>query len=347
MKTKFVLIAIIIAVSLGLANAQTTTIFFDDFNGSYMISAWWDIPTWVSSTDGTFVGRTQFRCSQNSPLPEISNSEARINIDTYNPTNVLPNIAFYGTDLRTIRTFLPGKGLIFTVRAKFNLPIVGGIVGANFLYDLTGSGSTHNEIDFEVLTNLPNEVHNNIYSDEPLGAGHPGFAPITNPITEYHTYVIKWLPNEISWSVDGNVIRTETTLIPDEPMHFHLNIWVPGAEWADAYDANLQPTNTPSLNQIYTMLVDYVKVDSLGLPTSIAGMQEVKDNFYPNPAHDLIYFNIPGKVNVSIYNSLGNMILNKRDITNGTLSITSLSPGTYILRCEQNGIVSNSKLIVY
>lgn len=55
----------------------------------------WHIPTWASPTDGTFVGRTQFRCSQNSPLPIIVDGKAIILMDTYNPT-ALPELpSFY------------------------------------------------------------------------------------------------------------------------------------------------------------------------------------------------------------------------------------------------------------
>jgi Glycosyl hydrolases family 16/Secretion system C-terminal sorting domain len=343
MKTKFILFVIILTFSV--ANAQTKKIFFDDFNGSNMSTLLWHIPTWVSPTDGTYVGKTQFRCSQNSPLPAVSNSQAIINLETYNPTG----FSFYGTDLITNRTFVPGNGLIFTIHAKIKSPTAGGIVGGIFLYDLTGSGTTHDEIDFELVTNELNEVHNNIYSDEPLGAGHPDFAFITTPITDYHTYVMKWLPDEVSFIVDGNVIRTSKTLVPDGQLHFHLNMWVPGAEWAEAYDSNLQPTGSPGSNQVYSMIVDSVRVDSLVNPVSVSIIkkEEAEINFYPNPAHDLIYFNTSEKISVSIYNLAGNMILNKREIANRSLSIANLPPGIYLIRCKKNSIVSSSKLIVY
>ena len=294
MKTKFILILIIITYSL--SNAQTTKIFFDDFNGSVMNKDMWHIPTWRSSNDGTYLGRTQLRCTQNAGLPEVNNSQALINVESYNPTG----FSFYGTDLISNRAFTPGNGLIFTVRAKIKSPVAGGIVGAFYLYDLTGAGSIHDEIDFELITNKLNDVQTNIYSDEPAGDGHPGSAPIVNPITEYHTYAIKWLPYEVSWLVDGKVIRTNTNMVPNGPMHFNLEMWVPDAEWAAAYNNILQPASSISTNEVYSMAVDSVRIDSLWLTTSVNEKPEPEINFYPNPAHDLINFNAPGKINVSI-----------------------------------------------
>jgi hypothetical protein len=343
MKTKLFFLVIIITVAL--ANAQTTTIFFDDFNGTIMSKDLWHIPTWVSPTDGTYLGRTQFRCAQNAGLPEVSNSQAVINVETYNPTG----FSFYGTDLITNKTFSMGNGLIFTIRAKIKAPVAGGIVGGIFLYDLVGSGTTHDEIDYELLTNKPNEVQTNIYNNEPLGAGHPLFESITGSITDYHTYVIRWLPNEVTWMIDGNIIRTNKTLIPDKPMHFHLNIWAPDEAWSVAYESNLQPTNSIDLNQIYSMIVDSVKVDSLVFPNSVSEIneKEVKINFYPDPAHDFIYFTTPGKMSISIYNVNGGMILYKKEITDGSLSIEGLPPGIYVVRIGQNRNVRNAKLIKY
>ena len=342
MKTKLLLVLMGFMMAV-LANAQTTTtIFFDNFDGTAMRSDLWHIPTWVSSTDGTYVGRTQFRCSQNAGLPVISNGEAFIILETFNPTGY----SFYGTDLISNRTFSIGDGLIFTIRARFKSPVPLGIVGGIFLYDLVGTGPNHDEIDFELVSNRPSEVQTNIYDNEPLGAGHPAFHPITGSVTDYHTYVIKWLPGEISWLVDGVTVRTTTTLVPERPMHFHLNMWAPDAGWAEAYDGNLQPVAQAGQNTVYSMIVDYVKVESLNT-VSVTENNETLVNIYPNPAHDYIYFDSPGTISVNIYNISGSMVLSKRDLTNGILSISDLTPGLYSLQYRQNGVWRYSKLIKY
>ena len=272
-----------------LADAQTTTtIFSDNFDGIIARSDLWHIPTWVPSEGGTFLGRTQFRCIPAS-LPSVSNGEVMINLDTYNPTGNPPGSYFYGTDLITNRNFSMGEGLIFTIRARLKSSTPRGLVGGIFLYELSGSGTNHDEIDFELVSNIPSEVQTNFYNNEPPGAGHPVFHPITGSVTDYHTYVIKWLAGEITWQVDGVTVRTLRNLVPYRPMHFHLNIWAPAKEWSEAYDAGLQWVSNPAMNQTYSMIIDYVKIDSITLKNPIVDIdrEDQKTFFYPNPAQDL------------------------------------------------------------
>lgn len=238
------------------------TFFYDDFSGDIVSSTNWHIPTWVSPTDGTFIGRTQFRCTQNSSLPAASDSKAIITVETYNPLGS----SFYGTDLISNQSLTLEQGLHITVRAKMNTSTP-GIVGGIFLYALKpGSTTLHDEIDFEFLTNKPNGVQTNIYSNEPLGAGHPQFVSYTSgSITDYHTYEIKWQPNQVSWLIDGNIVRIDTNHVPVGPMDFHLNIWVPDSGWGEAYSPDLQPTTSASANQIFVMSIDSVNIQSIAL----------------------------------------------------------------------------------
>jgi hypothetical protein len=238
-----------------------TALLRDDFDGSIVTASNWHIPTWVSPTDGTFVGQTQFRCSQNAPLPAASNSNAIIALDTYNPTGS----SFYGTDLISNQSFALGQGITVTVRVKMNAPIPAGIVCGIFLYapPASTSNTLHDEIDFELLSNDPNHVWTNIYGNEPLGAGHAAsHSYATGSATDYHTYQIQWLPDQVSWYVDGTLVRTVTTQspIPTGPMYVHLNIWVPGSDFSAAYDPNLHWTSLPSSSKTLSMSVDSVTV---------------------------------------------------------------------------------------
>jgi len=240
-----------------------STLLYDDFIGNIVSSNNWHIPTWVSPNDGTFIGRTQFRCTQNSSLPSAKNSNAIITVETYNPTG----FSFYGTDLISNQAVSLTTGIHITIRAKMDTS-TRGIVGGIFLYALKpGSSTLHDEIDFELITNLPNGVQTNIYNNEQLGVGHPEFVTYSSgTIIDYHTYEIKWLPNKVSWFVDGNLVRTDISNVPTGPMHFHFNLWVPGKEWSEAYSASLQPTASESSNQIFSMYVDYIRIQSF-IPT--------------------------------------------------------------------------------
>jgi beta-glucanase (GH16 family) len=336
MKKFFTIFVIVILYAVANAQAQVT-IFQDHFLS--MNNAFWHIPTWVSNTDGTYVGRTQFRCTQNAQLPSVANSEVSIDLDTYNPTG----FSFYGTDLISNRTFLPGNGLVFTIHARMKTPIVGGMVGGIFSYDVTGS-NIHDEIDFELVTNHMNSVSTNVYSDQPLGVGVPDSSALIDPITSNHIYVIEWLPNKINWFIDGTLVRTETITV-DGAMHFHLNLWVPGTEWPYAYNAGLQPVNSLSANTTYSMLVDLVQVDSLISTNTIAENRKIEPEFYPNPAHDEINFTTP-VTNLIISSINGDMIENKQ-VTDGKVSVNNLAPGMYIVRYESENTQYIKKLIIY
>jgi len=241
------------------------TLFYDDFNdGDRVCPCRWHIPTWRWNGDGTYVGRTQFRCVP-SPLPEIKNGNTIILLETYNPTATNGNWSFYGTDLISKRLFsLEEEGVHVTVRAKMDTS-TRGIVGGIFLYALKpGSTTIHDEVDFELITNLPNRFQTNIYSNEPLGEGNSILLSYNSgTIRDYHIYEIKWQANEVSWFVDGMLVRTVTRNVPAGPMYFHLNAWAPGDEWALAYDQNLQPSSSAIYNQRFQMSVDYVHIQSI------------------------------------------------------------------------------------
>jgi len=267
-----------IAVSFLVISPSTihaATLLHDDFSGNIVSSSKWHIPTWVSPTDGTVVGHTQFRFTQNSSLPAVKDGNAIIAVESYNPTA----FSFYGTDLRSNQAFALGQGIHITVRAKMDTSTP-GIVGGIFLYALKpGSTTYHDEIDFELLTNRPNGAQTNIYSNEKLGTGNVQFAPYASgSITDYHTYEIKWLPNQVSWLIDGHIVRTDTSHVPTGPMNFHLNIWVPDPGWPEAYNSNLKPATSASSNQIFSMSVDSVTIQSITPQIGASSLAPIPSN---------------------------------------------------------------------
>ncbi len=237
--------------------------FYDGFEGSSVNSNKWHIPTWVSPTDGTFAGRTQFRTTQNAPLPAVSKGKALIILETHNPTG----FSFYGTDLISDKAFERGQGVIVRVRAKLSATVP-GLVGGIFLYALKdGDNTNHDEIDFELLSNTPEKVNTNIYGNEPLGAGRPVAVPfVAGTIHDYHIYEIRWFADKVIWSVDGRIIRRVKKNIPSGPMRLHVNVWAPAVEWPEAYSAELKPADNAEQNQVYAMRVDWVSIEPLVRP---------------------------------------------------------------------------------
>lgn len=230
----------------------------DNFSGPSVDARLWHIPTWESPSDGTFIGRTQLAVTQNSALPAIVAGNVLIPIQTHNPRG---ESAFYGTELISNRNFPLGQGLDIKVRAKISTTNHPGLVAGIFLYTLKpGSNTLHDEIDFEFLTNRPDQVQTNIYGNEPLGLGHAEFRPFaTGLMSDYHTYEIIWTAAKVSWLIDGKVVRSTTENIPTGAMQFYLNNWAPDHYWPQAYNPEIQPAKEAAAN----VVLDALTVDSV------------------------------------------------------------------------------------
>jgi beta-glucanase (GH16 family) len=253
-------ISLMCGVSVSAAATQS---LHDDFNGASLDAKTWYIPTHDPKGDGTFVGRTQFRATQDSALPKVAAGNVRIPLQSYNPDAH----SFYGTEIITKQQFAVGAGLDIVVRARMDNARYRGIVGGIFLYFLkAGSDTLHDEIDFELLTNAPDQVQTNIYGEEPLGIGHSQMIPFkSGTIADYHTYEIQWRPGEVSWLIDGNLVRRETKNIPTHPMNFYLNAWAPDPGWPEGYSKLIQPARSKETNIILNALyVDTVVIRPLG-----------------------------------------------------------------------------------
>ena len=258
----FAILTAVLAV-YDLPNATADTAFLNDrFSGSSVNPDLWYIPTYTSSIDGTFVGRTQFRATQDSSLPAVSDGNACIPVETYNPKG----LSFYGTEIITKREFTPETGLDVVVRARMKTSNYHGIVGGIFLYSLRpGSVTLHDEIDFELLTNVPDKVQTNLYAHEPLGTGHVELIPFRHgTVADWHDYEIKWTAKEVSWIVDDHLIRTTATNIPTNGMNFYANIWAPDPGWPQGFSATIQPAAGKAQNETLNALcIDSIVIKPL------------------------------------------------------------------------------------
>jgi beta-glucanase (GH16 family) len=116
------------------------------------------------------------------------------------------------------------------------------------------------EIDImENVGNEPNTVHGTIHGPGYSGSAGVG-AAYNGPVFAdgFHTYAIDWSPNQIKWSVDGNVYETRTPAdvngnqwVFDHPFYLILNLAV-GGYWPG------DPDGSTSFPQ--QLVVDYVHV---------------------------------------------------------------------------------------
>ena len=259
-------------VVLGTTQASAQVIFSDDFNGTGNVDTTkWRLPF---DTEGTFVGRTQYRGDTAVDMPQKVGGNAELHLDTYSPID--PGNAFIGHDLLTKRNFAVGGGL--TIESRLRLApsaaqsSVGGQVGGFFLFDVTrdtpaGSNNiVRDEIDFELLGNEVvsgnNRVGTNNWNDGNFASsGDLQLHTVGGvDLTQFNDYKMEWTPDVIKWYVNNNLVRVQTEDVPDDPMKLHFNVWAPDSSFSDAFDAALQPTAVEANNTRYTLQVDDVSV---------------------------------------------------------------------------------------
>ena len=145
----------------------------------------------------------------------------------------------------------------------------------HFFINIFPQRKIHSEIDFELLTNMPNQVQTNIYANEPLGIGHPEFDGIPQfDMTQFNNYRVEWLPDRVRWFVNNQLVRENSTIVPNEALNLHLNFYAPECNWAIACDANLHPASSPANNKTYVFDIDWVRIISNVSPQTAATKQK-------------------------------------------------------------------------
>jgi hypothetical protein len=264
--------------------ASAQVIFDDEFDGTHGNAAFHpggvvDITSYRAPFGGTtgddFVGRTNFRFT----LPQdgvataapgsTDGKVAVLNLDTYNPNAA--GTTFLGTDMISKRNYAVGGGFSMTTRMRMQSAPPAGIVAAPFLYDVTRENPAgtpvRDEIDHEILTNNaqsagPDNTLTNVWNDGNFAsAGAP--VAISNPagfdVTQFHDYRVDWSPTSVKWYIDNSLVRTETSVVPNDPMRAHINVWAPDSTFAAAYNAALQPSAT-SPGTTYKVEVDRMQL---------------------------------------------------------------------------------------
>ncbi|HEX3601272.1 MAG TPA: glycoside hydrolase family 16 protein [Lacipirellulaceae bacterium] len=280
------------AVALGLVvgmpwstrTASGQVLFDDEFDGTHGNTAFHpggvvDVTAYRAPFGGTtgddFVGRTNFRFT----LPQdgvataapgsTDGKVAVLNLDTYNPNAA--GQTFLGTDLISKTNYAVGGGFSMTTRMRLQAGTPAGIVAAPFLYDVERENPVgtlvRDEIDHEILSNnaqsaAPDNTLTNVWNDGNFAsAGAP--VTISNPagfdVTQFHDYRVDWTPTSVKWYIDNSLVRTETSVVPDDPMRAHINVWAPDSTFAAAYNAALQPSAT-SPGTAYKVEVDRMQI---------------------------------------------------------------------------------------
>ncbi len=141
---------------------------------------------------------------------------------------------YTGAEWRSKKMFHYGR---FEAEIKTSSAL--GCITAFFLYRPKAEKNT--EIDVEFSGKYPHVLTINNWVDH---RSHDkdlelGF----DSSKDFHRYVINWLPNKISWEVDGVTVYETKKAIPQKPMQVIFNLWVTKSEkWAGSIKSAKLPT---------------------------------------------------------------------------------------------------------
>lgn len=282
------------------ATLSGQTLILDEFDGTGLINQKdWRL---ANGGPGSFFGRTQLKTNLATDYPQLSGSGfATLQIDTYLDNGMgASSGVFSGAEINTKRNFARAGGLRFESRARIVNPPP-GVVGGQFLFDVTreipatpdcpAACLVRDEIDHEMLSNEAQpggqgRAFTNFWNEGPFvgpgSGGAPQFhSPPSYDMTQFNDYRVDWLPNRIDWYINDTLVRTQTTDVPDDPMNFRVNYWVPDAGFTQAYSALLQPAATMGENQTFDLDLDRVEITRLN---TTVGENLILDPSFEDPA---------------------------------------------------------------
>lgn len=140
---------------------------------------------------------------------------------------------FGGSEYRSRSYFSYGFYSVSMKAAKAS-----GVISSFFTY----TGNPWDEIDIEFLGKNTEEIQFNYYTK---GRGGHEFVYSLgfDGADDFHEYAFLWLPQSITWYVDGKAVHTVQEDIPSAPTQIMMNVWnCKGNDgWSGKFDENLLP----------------------------------------------------------------------------------------------------------
>ena len=208
-----------------------------------------------------------------------------------------------------------------------------------FLFDVQRTNMdgdlVRDEIDHELLSNDNSRVFTNYWNDGSFAGDDAGgdpewlIPPNSYDATQFNDYRVDWLPNRINWYVNDDLVRTKTGVaVPDDPMNYRMNLWVPDDTFSQAYNAALQPATSAAENQNYRMEIDDVEITRLNTDR---GSNLLMDPSFEDP--DFPFFNLslgdtPDQAATGQWVAFGNANFNSAVSNTGFTSMNMFGPFT-------------------
>lgn len=141
---------------------------------------------------------------------------------------------YVGAECRTSTTYSYGFYSVSMKAAKCS-----GVISSFFTYTNNGGWD---EIDVEFLGKDTTHIQLNYYT-KGVG-GHEFWYDLGfDGADDFHEYAFEWLPNSITWYVDGKAVYRATENIPNLPQQIMMNVWncVGADEWSGKFTGSPLP----------------------------------------------------------------------------------------------------------
>lgn len=133
-----------------------------------------------------------------------------------------------GAEYRSERRYSYGFYSVSMKAAKCS-----GVISSFFTY----TGAPWDEIDVEFLGKDTTVIQCNYYTNG--RGGHEFLYPLGfDGADDFHEYAFLWLPDSVTWYVDGKAVHTATEDIPSADTQIMMNVWncYGNDGWSGAFD---------------------------------------------------------------------------------------------------------------
>jgi beta-glucanase (GH16 family) len=218
-------------LQMGLAQTRDTSllVFRDDFN-SFNTTLWHAANNWTNyNPDDPY---NPFDCWWLDDNVSFSSGILSLTLNDSACPGGCGGMDYASAEYRSNNHYHYGT---YTVRMRAVANV--GVVSSFFLYTGPSEDNPWDEIDIEITGQNPYQMQANYFAD---GVGeHEAYIDLGfDASADFHTYSIEWLPDTITWYVDGSPVHTVTDSsldpLPTTPGRIMMNLW-PGNENANGW----------------------------------------------------------------------------------------------------------------
>ena len=176
-----------------------------------------------------------FNCFWSSDCAKLINGRLKMSVEKGTNYGWGREYQYVGAECRTWANYSYGFYSVKMKAAKCS-----GVISSFFTYTNNGGWD---EIDIEFLGKDTTGIQLNYYT-KGVG-GHEFWYDLGfDGADDFHEYAFEWLPDSITWYVDGKAVYRATDNIPTLPTQIMMNVW--NCKGADEWSGKFDPTALPA-----------------------------------------------------------------------------------------------------